>query len=272
MMRPASMQTSRSATCSRMWTICSIQTMAMPRRLSSRIDVDEFARLAVGQAAADLVEQQHRGIGGERARQFEALAVDQAERLGAPVGDAVMPAASSESIGALVGLVAAEAAAVRGGGEDVLEHRHAAERPRNLMGARESAPAALGGRQTSVTSSPRKRTAAARSALRADQDAEQRRLAGAVRADDADRLVGADREVDAVEHHKRVEALVESLGVEQRSSAGALGVTFGPRRRSAVVRHELGRDRHVRIGGVLGDDVVELELASRPSPSPIACR
>ena len=46
MMRPASMQISRSATCSRIWTICSIQTMAMPRRCSSRMVVDQLARLA----------------------------------------------------------------------------------------------------------------------------------------------------------------------------------------------------------------------------------
>ena len=43
--------------------------------------------LGVGQAAADFVEQQRLRIGGERARQFEPLAVDEAERLGPPVGD-----------------------------------------------------------------------------------------------------------------------------------------------------------------------------------------
>ena len=61
-------------------------------------DVDQFARLGVGQSAADLVEQQHGGIGGERARELEPLAIEQAERFGAPVGDAVMPVSASDSI------------------------------------------------------------------------------------------------------------------------------------------------------------------------------
>ena len=62
--------------------------MASAAPLELEDDVDEFARLGVGQAAADLVEQQRRGAGGERAGEFEALAVDEAKRLGAAVGDA----------------------------------------------------------------------------------------------------------------------------------------------------------------------------------------
>ena len=76
MMRPASMQTRRSATLSRMCTMCSIQTIAMPRRFQFEDDVDQFVRLGVGQAAADLVEQQHGGAGRERAGEFEPLAID----------------------------------------------------------------------------------------------------------------------------------------------------------------------------------------------------
>ena len=83
------------------------------------------------------------------------------------------------------------------------------------MGAGEAAAAALGGRQRGhvLTAQP-DRSGGRR--MRADQHAEQRRLAGPVGADDADGLVGADREIDAVEHHQRVEALVEPSGVEQR--------------------------------------------------------
>ena len=79
--------------------MCSIQTIAMPRALEFEDDVDQFVRLGVGQAAADLVEQQHRGVGRQRAGELEALAVDEAERLRAPVGDRrSCRSASSDSI------------------------------------------------------------------------------------------------------------------------------------------------------------------------------
>ena len=68
--------------------------------------------------------------------------------------------------------------------------------------------------------------------MRADQHAEQRRLAGAVRADDADRLAGADGEVDAVEHHQRAEALGQAFRVEQKAVRPGAGTI--PASRSAV--------------------------------------
>ena len=83
------------------------------------------------------------------------------------------------------------------------------------MGAGEAATTALGGRQRGhvLTAQP-DRSGGRR--MRADQYAEQRRLAGPVGTDDADGFVGADREVDAVEHHQRVESLVDPFGFEQR--------------------------------------------------------
>ena len=119
--------------------------------------VDQLARLGVGQAAADLVEQQQVGIARERAGQFEPLAVEQAERLGAAVGDAHHAAELDGVDRLVVGLAAFEAGAVGGGDEDVLEHRHAAERARNLVGAHEAQAAALR-RGKAVTSRPLKRS------------------------------------------------------------------------------------------------------------------
>ena len=177
--------------------------------------VDEFVRLGVGQAAADLVEQQHCRAGGERARELQPFAVDQAERLGAPIGEAGHAGQRQRLDGARVGRVALQAAAVRGGGEDVLEHRHAAERPRDLVRAREAAPAPFGGRQGRHVLAAEAHPPGGRR-KRADEHAEQGRLAGPVGADDADRFVGVDREIDGVEDHQRVEALVEPHGVEQR--------------------------------------------------------
>jgi len=50
----------------------------------------------------------------------------------------------------------------------------------------------------------------------AGEDVEQRRLAGAVRADDADGLVGPDREIDAVEDDERPEPLPDADRGEDR--------------------------------------------------------
>ena len=87
MTRPASMQTSRSTTRTSTCTTCSIQTIASPPARSSRTIADEPLGLGVGQPAGDLVEQQQPRAGRQRPRQLETLAVEQAERLGAAVGD-----------------------------------------------------------------------------------------------------------------------------------------------------------------------------------------
>ena len=117
---------------------------AAPSQLEDR--ADQFLRLGVGQPAADLVEQQQRRLGRQRARELQPLAVEQAERFGGPVGDAGHAAQLERRDGALIGLVAAEIGAMRGGDEDVLERRHAAERLWNLVRAHQPEPAALRGR------------------------------------------------------------------------------------------------------------------------------
>ena len=55
--------------------------------------------------------------------------------------------------------------------------------------------------------------------MRADQQAEQGRLARAVRPDDADRLAGADGKVDPVEHQKGAEAFRQAFRLEQKAIA-----------------------------------------------------
>ncbi len=49
--------------------------------------VNEFLRFGIGQPAADLVEQDHFGLGGQRPGELEPLSVEQAERLGLAIGD-----------------------------------------------------------------------------------------------------------------------------------------------------------------------------------------
>ncbi len=83
------------------------------------------------------------------------------------------------------------------------------------MGAGKAAPAALGGRQRGHVLAAKAHLASGQR-MRADQHVEQCGLARPVGADDADGFIGAHSEVDAVEHHQRVEALVEPAGVEQR--------------------------------------------------------
>jgi hypothetical protein len=105
--------------------------------------LDQLGSVAVSQAAADLVEQQHDRIGGKCPRQLEPFAIEQAERLGAAIGQLDHAAQAQRIDAARAGLVAAEPATVRGGGQHVLEHRHAAEGARDLVGTGDTEAAAL---------------------------------------------------------------------------------------------------------------------------------
>ena len=58
----------------------------MPRSRMRRISATSCLALLVGQAAGDLVQKQELGVGGERARQFQPLAVEQRQRAGRAVG------------------------------------------------------------------------------------------------------------------------------------------------------------------------------------------
>ena len=64
---------------------------------------------------------------------------------------------------------------------------------------------------------PLKMHASTRRRLGADEQAEQRGLARSVGPDNAHGLVGADREVDAVEHLKRAETFRQRDGMEGAS-------------------------------------------------------
>ena len=136
-----------------------------------------------------------------RARQFETLAVDEAERFGAAIGDARHPREGKHVDGAIVGGVARQAPAMHGGGENIFEHRHAAEGARNLMRPRQPHSAAFGGwRRCHVAPQESHRAAGRR--VGADEQAEQGRFAGAVGTDDADRFVRRHREIHVIEHQR----------------------------------------------------------------------
>jgi len=102
--------------------------------------------------------------------------------------------------------------------------------------------------------------------------AQQRRLACPVRPDDADRFIRAQRKIDRFQDHERIEALVDPEVDRTIASACPVTACLLAARSLLVVGDELGLDRHVGIGRMLGDHEVELETSSRPSPSPIARR
>ncbi len=90
--------------------------------------VDEFVCLRFGQAAGDFVEQQQFRLRGQRTRQFEALAVQQRQRAGQLVGTRFETGAvehiDADVVRGMLGQFTAEGRA----DQQVLEHRHAAER------------------------------------------------------------------------------------------------------------------------------------------------
>ena len=106
-------------------------------------EIDQRRGLVLDQAAGDLVEQQHARAGGERAGEFQALAVEQRQAAGAAVGLVGEPAALEQPGAAGIDVALAPAAAEGRGDHEVLEHGHAAERLRNLERARQPHAAAM---------------------------------------------------------------------------------------------------------------------------------
>ena len=185
-------------------------------RLNSQDDVDQFARLGVGQAAADLVEQQHRGIGGERAGEFEPLAVEEAERLGAPVGDRRHAAQRERLDRAGLGASRASppplAAATKTfsntvmplNGRGIWWVRTRPSRHRSAVGA-------------PVTSSPRKRTLPPVGACAPTSTLSRVVLPAPFGPTMPTASSARERKVDAVQHHQRAEALVRPSASKQKA-------------------------------------------------------
>jgi len=137
------MQISRSATCNSTCTMCSIQTIAMLRPRSSRIVVT--SSLVSPSVRPPPISSRSSSLGAvASAREFEPLAVEQAERFRAPVAHGQHAAQPQRIEAAVVRFGAREPRGLRGGQHDVLEHRHAAERARDLVRPHHAAPAPLG--------------------------------------------------------------------------------------------------------------------------------
>jgi hypothetical protein len=86
-----------------------------------------------------------------------------------------------------------------------------------------------------------------RRGMRAGEHVQQRRLAGAIGPDDADRIARPDTEVDAVEHDERAELLLHSAGRQKRVIG--LHASFAPAwlRRTVVASRPPGRSSRRRF-------------------------
>ncbi len=175
---------------------------------------DQFARLRVCQAAGDLVQQQQRGLSGQRPGQLQPLALQQRQRARGHVG-ASEQACPCEHLGAVGTGVKAFVAAERGAHQQVLEHRHPAKRLRDLVSAAYAAAASLLRRAPCDVVTVKDDPARIRAQVPADQ-VERAALAGAIGADDSQRLTFCKLEAQVPRHRDGAEALVEVLHAEDR--------------------------------------------------------
>ena len=110
------------------------------------------------------------------------------------------------------------------GDHQILEHRHAAERLRNLKRAGDAQPAALGRRQPRDVAALEQDASGIRR-HRAGDDAEQRGLAGAVRPDDAERFAFGESKIEPVGDHDRAEPLTDTFERQDADTRPSMGST-----------------------------------------------
>ena len=104
-------------------------------------EIDRKLHLALGQAGHGFVEQQHLGLGRERARDLEPLAAGRAERARRRIRKPRHADTLQHGAGLGLGLGAMRGAQERAD-HHVLQHRHAFKGLRHLEGARKPKPGA----------------------------------------------------------------------------------------------------------------------------------
>src|SRR5258706_4082733 len=180
-------------------------------------DLEHFADLVRRQARHRFVRDQQAGTRRHGARElhFAQLALRQAagKRVGL-VGEA-HAVQDLHGFGARVGGVQRAAMHhVLERHDEVLEHRHAAERARNLEAPRDAAPRALVGGQAGDLLAV-EADAAALVRKRTRDAVDERGLARAIRADQAEALALADLEAHAVQRGEAAEVLGHALDLQQ---------------------------------------------------------
>ena len=167
---------------------CSITSSVNPREACSRRNVSQHLRhLDRRQSGHDLVEQQQARARGDRARHLEALLTGQRQRRRGPMRD-VGEADLVEHLRARRDrrhVRSASRPCRTSRGAQVLQHRERRKGLHDLEGARDAHAADLVGSQSHQRLAGKADVAGRRACVAGDQ-AEQRRLAGAVGAHDAD--------------------------------------------------------------------------------------
>ncbi len=178
---------------------------------------DQLAAFAVGQAAGDFVEQQHFRLGGQRAGQFQPLALKQAQAPGAVVGavDKAGLAEGSPRIAPPPGLRAARGSE-SARDEEIFEYRKRLERLRDLECAAHARPGSAPSAARRVTSTPSKLDAPGIDRNIAGDQVEQRRLSRAVRADDAKRLARLKAKAHTLRDRERAEGFADIFKRQDR--------------------------------------------------------
>jgi hypothetical protein len=213
---------------------CSTSRIDRPSSRSWRSTVARPFLLLEAQPGRGLVEQQQGRIGGERAGDLHQALLAEGEVAGLLVHQLAHADALELALGllhqaALLGAVGAQhrrrnavaAAQVRAEG-DVLEHGHRADHLDVLEGARDAAPRDLARRQR-VDPLAEQDHLAARRRQHAGDEVEGGRLAGAVRADQAEDLARADLEADVVDGDQAAEFLAHRAHVEDDLAVRRLG-------------------------------------------------
>ncbi len=197
---------------------------------------DERRAFVLGEAAGDLIEQEHARAGRQRARQLKPLAIEQRKAPGERVGLAGERAPFEQIDAMAIDVLLAPATAEGGRHHQVLEHRHAVERLRDLERAADAHAAAALRRERGDVGAGEKHTPGVWSHAAAG-DAKQRGLAGTIRPDDAERLTFIEREIDAVRDHDSAEPLGDLLEGENGHQRLTNRMVSSPRRRGSIVPH-----------------------------------
>ena len=187
----------------------------------------QFTAFMLGQPAGDLVEQQKLRLDRQRPRQLQPLALQQGQRPRRYIGFVIKSGRPEHVAAAPVTLALGRAPAEDGADQKVLEHAHVGERMRDLIRAADTPPRAAMRRHHGHIGAVEQDAAAARRDVAGDQ-VEQRGLAGAVGADDRERLAAFDGKVHRVHGLERPVRLGHSGELEEdrhgqlRSAAGAI--------------------------------------------------
>ena len=173
-------------------------------------ELHELGAFGFGQPAGDFVEQQEPRRAGERPRQLKPLPSEEIERAGTAVGHGDQPGALENFAAGVHHLCFALAAAVNGGDQQVLEHGEIFERVRDLKRAPDACDAALPRRRAGDVVAVEVDFAAIRRVQSGDE-VEQRRFAGAVRSDNAERFALRDFQMQEVDRFQRAERFCQII-------------------------------------------------------------